>query len=400
MKVEMRLKALLQEHGLDVRGVETKMADGCGLHRQTIGKLLRNQVKNPSLEVLGRVCGWLEEHNVPAEKLPGALFKLRPADLWQAFGDSSRVAIYLGMYAHIGQEHNEQKRIVPMSVARHDAALAAKMNQLLCSEAEMGGARPSVKTRYVPFQFSPEPSVVGGHWFEEDKKRANVIFEGIRERAYQGRAYHESAIMLGSQRVNYVVECLVADLFGCEPFEPVEDGPKVPFYVCYRKQDRPVPSCFGGRDNPPGVMGAIRPGTYYLDENKEWKVIQWKQNVQDAGVVVIIRHADTVLMALFGCSGRATCAVGNELLYHAEEFWPNVTGVKKKVKKGEKIRAPKRSSSESTLKKRGEEIGVYICQVNFREPKDDFLTWTIEDCQRDEVIVKPLAKKVLETHLN
>ncbi|UCG13572.1 MAG: hypothetical protein JSU72_03585 [Deltaproteobacteria bacterium] len=395
MKVEMRLKALLQEYGLYERGVEKNMADSCGLHRHTIGKLLRNEVKNPSLEVLGRVCGWLEEHNVPAEKLPGALLKVRPADLWQAFGGSNRVAIYLGMYAHIGQKHNERKRVVPMSVARHDAALASKINQLLCSEAEMGGARPGVTTQYVPFQFSLEMSDVGGRWFEEDKKRAKGIFKRIRK-----REHHESAIMLGSQRVNYVVECLVADLFGCEPFEPVEDGPKVPFYVCYREHDRPVPSCFGGRDNPPGVMGAIRPGTYYLDENKEWNVINWRQNAQDAGVVVIIRNAETVLMALFGCSGRATCAVGNELLYHAEEFWPNVTGGKKKVKKGEKIRALKRSTSGSTLKKSSREIGVYICQVNFREPKDELLTWAIDDCEKDEVIVKPLAEKVLETHLN
>jgi hypothetical protein len=395
MKVELCLKPLLRKYRLYERGVEKNMAQGCGLHRQTIGKLMRNEMKNPSLEVLGRVCGWLEKNNVPADILPGALFCVRPADLWQAFGHSKRVVIHLGMYAHTSLVQNDgYRQIVPMSVARHDAALASRINQLLCSEAEMGDARPSVKTRYVPFQFSLDSSDVSGRWFEEDKKRAKSIFERMRE-----RDHIESAILLGSQRVNYVVEYLVADLFNCKPFGPVKGKPEVPFYLRYRDEDRPVPSCFGGADNPPGLMGPAKPGTYYLDEKGEWQYFEWKEHKHDGGVVVIIRHAGTVLMAVFGFSGRATCALGNELIYHAEEFWPNVTSGRKQVQKGKKLTASKSPSPESTLEKKGKEIGVYLCKVTFSEPIDESLSWEIEDCHKDKVEVTPLGETVLERYL-
>lgn len=89
---------------------------------------------------------------------------------------------------------------------------------------------------------------------------------------------------------------------------------KVPFYLCYRAFDRQVPSCFGGLENHVGKSGDIRHGTYFLDENFEWQLFEWKKKKQDAGIVNITREPDTVEMATFGFSGRATNAVGNALV--------------------------------------------------------------------------------------
>jgi hypothetical protein len=387
MKVELRLKQLLQEHNLYRYGVEQQMAKECKLHRHTIGKLLRNQMRNPSLEVLGRVCGWLVEHNVPAEKLPGALFGSRAPGLWSAFGLSKNVGIYLGMYAHVNQAQSKKgRRIVPTSIARHDAAVASKIIHLLSSKAEMGEDRPVVKTWYVPFQFTLERGEVSGPWHEADKKTAKEIF-----RAMQKREQHESAILLGSQRVNYVVEWLVADLFGCEPFEIPEERPKVPFYLFYRDIDRSVPSCFGGRKNPPGLTGPYRPGTYYLNSRDEWQAVEYKQNEQDAGIVIIIRQGDTVVMAAFGFSGRATCAVGNELIEYPEKFWPDYGENKGTGKKG--------GTHMATVEMKGKEIGVYICHLAFFEHRDELSTWLIEDCDKVEVSVEPLGTSILQRYL-
>ncbi|MCP3933309.1 MAG: helix-turn-helix transcriptional regulator, partial [Bacteroidetes bacterium] len=64
MKLEWRLKQLLEEHHLYRYGVETKIAKDCGLHRHTIGKFLRNNIQAPKLEVLEKICEWLIEKGV------------------------------------------------------------------------------------------------------------------------------------------------------------------------------------------------------------------------------------------------------------------------------------------------------------------------------------------------
>jgi hypothetical protein len=387
MKVELRLKQLLEEHNLDRYGIEQKMARECKLHRHTIGKLLRNQMRNPSLEVLGKVCTWLVDHNVPAHKLPGALFGSRAPGLWKAFGRSKNVGIYLGMYVHLNHAQGSKgKGDVPTSIARYDAAVAARIIRLLSSEVEMGKARPVVKTLYVPFQLTPQTGEVGGPWYQQYKKDAIKTFRDM-----QRRAHHESAILLGSQRVNYVVECLVADLFGCEPFKFTAERQRVPFYLYYRDMDRAVPSCFGGRRNPPGLTGSYSPGTYYHTSREEWKAVEYKQRKQDAGVVIIIRHGDTVVMAAFGFSGRATCAVGNQLIEYPEKFWPHYDENRDTDKKDR--------THTATVQSNGKEIGVYICHVKFFDYIDGLSTSLVEDCDKAEVTVEPLARSVLQHYL-
>ena len=270
MKLEWRFKQLLEQHNLYKYGVETQIAKECGLHRHTIGKFLRNQIQSAKLEVLEKICGWLIEKGVQAETLPGALFGVRPSGLWRAIGQSKKILIFLGEYHLKGKMTTTPQASPPVSISRHDSVVSSKIIHFLYSEAELRDTRPSVKMLYVPFYFTPEIVDASGDGFTEDKNRASRIFNNMRKDRQNGW----SIIMIGSQRVNYLVEYLVADLFNCEPFVPASEEPEVPIYLCYRKFDRPVPSCFGGQANPPGKTGKISHGTYYLDENFENDVVK------------------------------------------------------------------------------------------------------------------------------
>ena len=101
MTIEIRVLQLLHDYKIFKHGTEREMAKKCGLHRHTIGKLLRNEAKNPSLSVLDKICGYLIDNGVPSEILPGALLGFKPATIWKSISRLKRVAIYIGMYVHI-----------------------------------------------------------------------------------------------------------------------------------------------------------------------------------------------------------------------------------------------------------------------------------------------------------
>ncbi len=378
MKLEWRLKQLLEKYGLDGHGMETKIANECGVHRHTVGKIIRNQVQSSKLDVLEKVCEWLIENGVPAETLPGALFGVRPSALWRAIGESDKVHIYLGEYHIKGKTATTQQPAPPVSISRHDSVVSSKIIHFLFSNAELSDLRPSVKMLYVPFYFTPGVFDTEDVVFQEDTSRAKQIFTTMR----QDRQRNCSSIIIGSQRVNYLVEYIVADLFGCEPFVQQRDKVQVPFYLCYRKFDRLMPSCFGGVDNPPDKNSDVVPGTYYLDENFTWQFLEWKKKETDAGIVVITREADNVEMAAFGFSGRSTNAVGNALLKQPHNFWPESN-----------------STQSNTVVTGDKEVGVYICKVTFSEEKNNDNSRAFEDYEQDKVEVIPLSRKVLEKYL-
>jgi hypothetical protein len=109
--------------------------------------------------------------------------------------------------------------------------------------------------------------------------------------------------------------------FGCEPFQPMTEKPLIPFYFCYRDFDRLVPSCFGGEENPPSVNGPNKSGVWFMLENDEWQLYEWKEDQCGGGIVITIRHGDSMTMALFGLSGRSTNAICNEIIVHPQKFW-------------------------------------------------------------------------------
>jgi len=390
MTIEIRLLQLLHKYKIFKHGIETEMAEKCGLHRHTIGKMLRNEARNPSLNVLDKICGYLIDNGVPSEILPGAVLGFKPATIWKSISRLNRVAIYIGMYIHI--KKNNQPGPAHMTVARHDATTEAKINLTLTNKAELGEQqRPSIKTRYVPFQLHPAAMKVDGDWFETDKRNAKDIFKAMLD-----RLSYESSIILGSQRVNYLVEYLVAELFGCVPFQSVNKKPKVPFYLCYRKFDRPVPSCFGGMENPPAVKGSKKSGIWYLDDKGKWQLDEWEMDRSGAGIVITIRQMDSMVMALFGLSGRSTNAICNELIVHPEKFW---NGNDEDNTAGSKRSRSKNKADGNIVTRHNKEIGVYICQVKFTRPSGNGGSWTEKDYEGDEVEVKPLARSILDKYL-
>ncbi len=378
MKLEWRLKQLLEKHHLYRHGVETQIAKDCGLHRHTIGKFLRNQVQNPRIEVLEKICSWLIEKGVPADNLPGALFGVRSSELWRAIGQSEKIFIFLGEYHLRGKMTTVPQASPPVSISRHDSVVSSKIIHFLFSETGLRDIRPVVKVLYVPFSYTPGQydEDVGG--LQEDKERARRIFKRMRENSRN----ETSTILIGSQRVNYLVEYMVADLFNCKPFATPTKEPEVPFYLCYRKFDRLIPSCFGGPGNPPGKIGDTLHGTYYLDENFEWQFFEWQRKKNDAGIVIVVREADNVEMAAFGFSGRATNAIGNALLQKSEQFWPETDS---------------KDCNTIVLGKR--EVGVYICQVAFSEEGKNVQDWAYESFENDVVNVISLSHKVLSKFL-
>ena len=306
------------------------------------------------------------------------MFGVRPSGLWRAIGQSNKILLFLGEYHLTGKMTSIPQASPPVAISRHDLVVSSKIIHFLSSAPELRDTRPAVKTRYVPFSYTPGALDKTEDGFVEDKDRAGCIFHNMRKEKQNDR----SIIMIGSQRVNYLVEYLVADLFNCKPFvSPIEEF-KVPFYITYRKFDRPVPSCFGGQVNPPVKSDITGHGTFYLDENFEWQFLQWQRKKSDAGIVIIIREAENVEMAVFGFSGRTTNAIGNALIHKSEKFWPEPD-----------------SKSSNTFVAGPKEIGIYICHVKFSEEtlkRDDR---AYEDLENDVVDVIPLSPKVLEKFL-
>lgn len=364
MQLEIRLKKILREHNLFRHGIEQRLARDLNVHRHTIGKLCRNQVSNPSLDILGDLCDWLQGHGVPAEDLPQTLLGSRPADLWEAVAGLQSVRVYLGEYHQMAKDGPTM-----LWISRRDSIVASELVQILSTPAESGEHRPTVLLHYVPFRFGWLGAHVTKKQFGKDIVRTREMFTEMRS-----RGGHSTSILVGSQRVNYLVEHLVADLFGCEPFHPVENSPKVPFYLSYRDRDRAVPSCFGGLRNPPGRRGRRAPGTYYLDDKGKWICCPWISKKEDAGIIITAYDPGTkgVEMAVFGFSGRGTEAIGRQLLHDADPFW------------------------EPYAKSRDKKVGVYVCQ---------FKTEAETSADAGEIIhardfkVVHIEKEVLEKYL-
>ena len=103
-----------------------------------------------------------------------------------------------------------------------------------------------------------------------------------------------------------------------------------------------MPSCFGGRENPFRQKDKNKTGLHYMD-GRRWVTLPWKNNQQDAGVVVVEQNPKTnsVSLAIFGFTGRATEAIGEQLVKKQEKFWPPNTTA------------------------RGRNIGIYICRLTY-----------------------------------
>lgn len=366
MKVEIRLKKILEEHKLDKHGIAQRIARDIGVHRHTISKLYYNRSENPSLDVLGKLCKWLhEEANVPADSLPGKLFGARPSQLLQAISETGHVKLVLGEY----RQCNPPMRWIAVPDATVNTHIVRSLSEL----SEGGGHVPEIDTIYIPFRFTSGSSKITKKQFQEDMISVRRIFDDMRN--HNTRKLNNASILIGSQRVNHLLELFVADLFECEPFTSSDRQRKVPFYLAYRSSDLTTPSCFGGSKPPTGYRGADMPGIYYRKEDGKWGVCPWKKNEQNSGVVIVVREPGlkTLEMAIFGFSGQATSALGSHLFLD-DRFWP------------------------PHCEAGGKEIGIYICRLEL-QVQTPLITGEEEILEIQNCEVIPLSESTLEKHL-
>ncbi len=365
MKIEIRLRQLLRDINKDHHGIEQELARDLNLHRHTIGKLYRNQLTNPSLKVLGELCDWLVDHGASPNILPQALLGSRPADLWRALAGQGTVHVYLGEY----QETKEGSPAM-LWISRRDSIVASELVQILTTPGDWGPHQPTVLLQYVPFRFAAPGASVKKKQFQEDIALSKDTFVKMPTRSGLG-----SSILVGSQRVLFLLEYLVADLFRCQPFKRFEGTEiKTPFFLVYRDHDRAVPSCFGDQRNPPQRKGKRTPGICYLDSDNRWVSCPWVSRQQDAGIIMTVYDPGTkaLEMAVFGFSGWGTEALGRQLLADPAPFWPGYAQSK------------------------GRDVGVYVCQFTMEAQNSPE---GAEIIRTKDFEVIPIDKKILERYL-
>jgi len=340
MKVEFRLQALLSQYDLDHHGIIQDIATGVGVNRHTIAKLYNDRTPSVSFSLLGRLCNWLTQNGVPADELPGALFGSGRAPLWNAIArQGGDVTICLGEYQPM-----TEGEVIWRWISRRDSVVASLIVQRLSTGSEGGARQPRLNFQYIPFRYSPADPIVDPRLLEEDINRTRSVFEQTRQDVNPN-----TAILIGSQRVNYLLEFFVADLFGCRPFALPPGEPRVPFFSVYRQSDQNTPSCFGGRHNPFHRKDCDQPGLHYLNEKSHWVTCPWVREEQDAGIVITLKdhRRKSTALAIFGFSGRATEAVGEQLTLREDLFWPPAVKLKTK------------------------DIGVFICKLTYTPSSTD-----------------------------
>ena len=309
MKIEFRIKEKLGDFQRLRHGVVKEIASESKIHRHTIARLCRNEVRVVSFETLEKLCDWFHEIGVPRDQLLGGLLGFRRSALWEAIASPGRVTLYLG-------EYWEEKPAAAAWrwVARRDSSVHGQMVKWLSTEGDSEIKVPEIGSVYVPFRYGSGKVRAKRKQLEQDVDHARTIFEEMR----QGGQY--SNILIGSQRANYLVELLVADLFGCEPFKPASG--KTPFYTVYRETDRLVPSCFGGR-RLPGRSGSVAPGLYVRAEDHTWHAHPCVEDQKDAGLVITVYDPGTgsLDLVVLGFSGRSTEAIGAKLVDKPDAFW-------------------------------------------------------------------------------
>ncbi len=365
MDVTICLRHVLQIHNLDRRGIIATIAKNTGIDRRVVGRYYKGDVKTISAEVLGALCDWLVRHGVPADTLPGALLSSPESELWPTIASKKQVNLYMGTYQHLTQPAPAWR-----SVSCRDAVVAADFVRRISNVDSDGVSRPEIRLRYIPLRFPLSSSNPLGHPFDKDIVVAARVFNEVLQNSAS-----VTPIFIGSQRVNYLLEYYIAALFGCKPFQ-TPTQPRVPLFFVYRQTDHKTPSCFGGLRNPFYKKRESVPGLHYLHKNGRWTVLSWDTKGRDAGVVITTyqRQSRTAEIAVFGFSGRATEAIGRELILRENSFWP--------------------PSFESAHK----DVGVYICDMLFDKPDD---TSSVENAEPPvcKCNVTPLDDGVLRHRL-
>lgn len=304
LHIELRVKEYLAPYGIDRHGLVQKMADATGLSRHTIRGIIQGKARVLSLDTLGKICGYFHELGI-TEGLPGALIGARPTRLIEALAAHGEVKLFVAEY-----RRDEFPRLW---VARDDAAVLQRFSAMLLP---IQGDQPTrVQTQHVATHVPPGGSGVGPATLEEDMARAQALLVEMRQDT------ESAAVIVGSQRANYLTECFVAELFGCDAFVP-RSG-QVPLYLKFQEGAR-SPSCFGGDDPPTGEGASAPAGIYYQPSpDAPWAFLPSDPGRRGAGGVILRRDGriDKLEMVVFGVSAISTAAMAKIIDSQPARFW-------------------------------------------------------------------------------
>jgi hypothetical protein len=353
MRIEIKLQGLLRHYGLLKPDIFSfvKVEKEAGIARKVVSGLYYNRRERITMNQLGRLCQWLHSKGVPAEDLPGALFRFYASGLLSVLCAASRVKIFLGDYLQRAGSH-----IPKFWVSWADSEVASTFVELL-SGAQSAEPRPTASRSspggsnglrfefvLVPSHEAPFGEAPGsGRPTPESTKPARQIFRAMRDDKIP-----TTNILVGSQRANLLMELFVADLAGCKPF--TETRGRLPFYL-YREPSPAsvIPSCFGGPDLPAGCPDCGKYGIYFRRNGRGWELCPSVPNEADAGIVIVRRDLGLgrTELAVFGCSAQATRAMGALFRQNPDQFWGPMQRLKG-----------------------GIEAGVYVCRIPMRVKTD------------------------------
>ena len=331
MEAETRLIDILDKAKIPTRGRIAMIASETGIARDTVRKFLYNQAGVFNLQTIGAICTWLEERGLGGG-LPGKLFALKPPQLFKAIIEPGNVSMLIGVY-------QGRSGFTRGSIAQDDFAAAARLVERLSTVSERAVGFTYV---HVPSLIPSEGQELDQTVIERDQRNAKQTYANVLQNPKSG-----SAVLIGSQRANYAVECFVADLVNTAAFSFKKN--RVPFYLKYQEPARSS-SCFGG-DTAPVPAGKSAPaGIYFRHRDKsDWSFFPSRPRHRGTGMVIVRRNPGRgrVELAIFGLSSFATAAMGQLFCRMPHRFEP------------------------LARMRRGDKVGVYVCGFRITGMKTD-----------------------------
>ena len=375
MRYSFRLAELLG-HVPDPRkrpGTIKSIVEYTGLDRHQVSALLKNEVKYIPLQALSRLCEYLIEHgHVAPDQLPGALFAVEAEDFWELLARRKRLDLCVGVRC---EDHHwpETAWVV--------AADSVLLGELLNGVSTLGGtarhrysgdglAKPHPEHLKQSLVWSP-----GQRPQEEVRDRARQVYE-----EFVTSGGDKALVCIGSVKSNPVAEIVLADAFGCEPFQSQDNVTSAeerccPIYIRYRENDPRIESCSGGLQLA-GDTPTSTPGIYFETKDGSWQSCHWDKPEQDVAFVFYIHRESQgrLEMALAGFSGRSTRLLAKTLATRAQELWPPI------------------------YQSHGVQVGAYVVQYTLSAPHDQ-----TRDILRTDLVastkVIPLDAEVLARRL-
>lgn len=327
MKISFKLQELLQERHHLERGIIKRISDATSLERHQVAAVLANKTKYVSMETLAALCQYLIEHyGIDRADLPGKLFRIEPERFSALVANRKFVELCVGMRTE-KREPSRSDALTAEAAGSRESERTLRRPWVMASDSYLQGIllhelfglaneeHPEFLEQRLVSAFTREVAL------EKIKREAEFVLQGFR-----GGHRSRGLICLGSVKSNVVIEAVVADAFGAEPFLS-QDGVKrlkdrsCPFFLRYRDDDPQPPSCHGGL-RLARSKESEQPGIYW-ETPGGWKCCPFNRH-EDVALVFFVHHVplSRLEMVMGGFSGRATYALASVLRGITARLWP------------------------------------------------------------------------------